>query len=59
MRTSGGMTHILDRLERQDLIERLADPDDRRGVLVGLTRKGHRVFAAAAKAHLANERGML
>lgn len=40
MRTSGGMTHLVDRLEREGLVERVANPDDRRGLLVGLTRKG-------------------
>ena len=37
MRTSGGMTHLVDRLEQAGLVERVADPDDRRGLLVGLT----------------------
>ncbi len=30
MRTSGGMTHLVDRLEQEGLVERIADPDDRR-----------------------------
>src|SRR5881628_2030849 len=29
MRTSGGMTHLFDRLEQEGLVERIADPDDR------------------------------
>jgi DNA-binding MarR family transcriptional regulator len=36
------MTNRLDRLEQQGLIRRLPDPDDRRGVLVELTKAGHR-----------------
>jgi DNA-binding MarR family transcriptional regulator len=50
MRTSGGMTHLVDRLERDGLVERVADPDDRRGLLVGLTRKGEPSSAASAPA---------
>lgn len=40
MLSSGGMTKRLDRLEKLGLIERRPDPDDRRGVLVGLTAGG-------------------
>lgn len=59
MRTSGAMTHIVDRLERDGLVERVADPDDRRGVLVGLTRRGRALVERAAPTHLATERRML
>ena len=38
--TSGAMTNRLDRLEAEELIRRLPDPDDRRGVIVELTPKG-------------------
>jgi DNA-binding MarR family transcriptional regulator len=40
LRSSGGMTQILDRLEAEGLIARAADPSDRRKVLVGLTTGG-------------------
>jgi DNA-binding MarR family transcriptional regulator len=40
LRSSGGMTQILDRLERAGLVARAPDPDDRRKVLVGLTPTG-------------------
>jgi DNA-binding MarR family transcriptional regulator len=59
MRTSGGMTHLVDRLERDGLVERIADPDDRRGMLVGLTRKGRALVARVGPSHLDTERRML
>ena len=40
MLSSGGTTKRLDRLETRNLIERLPDPNDRRGVLIGLTHEG-------------------
>ena len=59
MRTSGGMTHLLDRLEAAGLVERVADPDDRRGLLVGLTRQGRALVARVGPSHLETERRML
>ena len=35
--TSGTMTSVLDTLERKGYVQRLADPDDRRRVLVEVT----------------------
>ncbi|QVL31742.1 MarR family transcriptional regulator [Telmatocola sphagniphila] len=49
MLSSGGMTNRLDRLEKAELIQRYADPDDRRGVMVGLTAKGKKLIDAATK----------
>lgn len=40
LRSSGGMTQILDRLERAGLVVRAPDPDDRRKVMVALTPQG-------------------
>jgi DNA-binding MarR family transcriptional regulator len=37
-------TRLIDRLERAGLVERLPNPDDRRGVLVRATSEGGRVF---------------
>jgi DNA-binding MarR family transcriptional regulator len=59
MRTSGGMTHLVDRLEREGLVERVADPDDRRGLLVGLTRKGRALVRRVAPSHLETEQRLL
>jgi DNA-binding MarR family transcriptional regulator len=59
MRTSGGMTHLVDRLEREGLVERVADPDDRRGLLVGLTRKGRALVRRVGPSHLETERRLL
>jgi DNA-binding MarR family transcriptional regulator len=59
MRTSGGMTHLVDRLEREGLVERVADPDDRRGLLVGLTRKGRALVRRVGPSHLETEQSLL
>jgi DNA-binding MarR family transcriptional regulator len=58
VRSSGGMTQILDRLERGGLIARTPDPADRRKVLVALTDDGMRT-ADAANARYAAERERL
>ncbi len=55
LRSSGGMTQILDRLETARLVERGADPSDRRKVLVGLTPDGLRA-AEQANASYRRER---
>jgi DNA-binding MarR family transcriptional regulator len=59
MRTSGGMTHLVDRLEREGLVERVADPDDRRGLLVELTRRGRALVRRVGPSHLETERRLL
>lgn len=45
--SSGAMTNRLDRLETAGLVRRVADPRDRRGVLVELTDEGKRQINAA------------
>lgn len=40
MLSSGAMTNRIDRLEKEGLVARLRDPDDRRSVSVQLTPKG-------------------
>ena len=57
--SSGGMTKRLDRLVEAALVERRADPADRRGVLVRLTSRGTAVVDTALEAHVANEERLL
>ena len=53
--SSGAMTNRLDRMEEAGLVKRVADPDDRRGVLVELTKEGHRLWEDGLCAQSANE----
>ncbi|EFL00485.1 MULTISPECIES: MarR family transcriptional regulator [unclassified Streptomyces] len=57
--TSGTMTNRIDRLTKKNLVERLPDPSDRRGVLVRLTPSGREVADAALAGLLAQERSLL
>jgi DNA-binding MarR family transcriptional regulator len=59
MLSSGGMTKRLDRLEDAGLVERRADPSDRRGTMVGLTKKGQGLVDAALLTHVGNEERLL
>lgn len=59
MLSSGGITKRLDRLVDAGLVERRADPDDRRSTLVRLTRKGRRTIDRALEDHIANEERLL
>jgi DNA-binding MarR family transcriptional regulator len=59
MVTSGAVTKRVDRLERVGLVAREPDPDDRRGVLVGLTAGGLELIDRAAEEHVANEHNLL
>src|SRR6476469_3260022 len=48
--SSAGVTSRIDRLERRGFVRRLADPIDRRGVIIELTGEGLKVVAAAVAA---------
>ena len=51
VRTTGGMTKIVDRLERRGLVHRVPDQADRRGVLVALTGDGRELGSKASDAY--------
>jgi len=55
MRTSGAITHRIDRLVAKELVTREVDPENRRVVLITLTRKGSRLVDEAVVDHLENE----
>jgi DNA-binding MarR family transcriptional regulator len=57
--TSGTMTNRIDRLEARELVARLPDPSDRRGVLVRLTDQGRATVDDALAALLERERELL
>lgn len=59
MLSSGGTTKRLDRLAEAGLVERRPDPNDRRGTIVRLTRRGKTVIDRAVDAHLQNEERLL
>lgn len=59
MVTSGTMTNRIDRLTERGLVDRSPDPNDRRGVLVGLTTAGKRAVDGAFETLLASERELL
>jgi DNA-binding MarR family transcriptional regulator len=58
LRSSGGVTQIVDRLERAGLVARAPDSDDRRKVVVELTAAGKQI-ADEANATYASERERL
>lgn len=57
--TSGTMTNRVDRLVARAFVERLPDPQDRRGVLVRLTPRGLRAVDGALATLLGRERDLL
>ena len=59
LRTSGGTSNLLARLESIGWIRRLADPRDGRGVIVELTEEGRALADRAMKDHAAMERTLV
>lgn len=59
MVSSGTMTHRIDRLEQAELVKRIPDVSDRRGILIELTDKGLNVIEKAVEAHVINEHRVL
>ncbi len=57
--TSGTMTNRVDRLAKRGLVERMPDPDDRRGVQVKLSTAGRKAVDGALDALLAHEQKLL
>ena len=55
MLSSGAMTNRLDQLEKAELIRRVRDPNDRRGVHVELTDKGRKTIDHAVTEQAAKE----
>lgn len=51
MVTGGNVTGLTDELEKEGLVERVTDPDDRRSSRVALTRKGLKLFERIAAVH--------
>jgi DNA-binding MarR family transcriptional regulator len=51
MVTGGNITGLANQLERDGLLVRERSPNDRRNVLLKLTRKGRKRFAAMAREH--------
>jgi DNA-binding MarR family transcriptional regulator len=51
MVTGGNVTGLTDELEKEGLVERFAEPEDRRSCRVALTRKGRRLFEKIAAVH--------
>jgi DNA-binding MarR family transcriptional regulator len=59
MLSSAGVTSRIDRLERRGYVRRLADPNDRRGVIIELTEEGLALVDAAVAANSASDRQLL
>lgn len=51
MVTGGNVTGLADELEKEQLVERVAEPHDRRVSRVSLTRKGRKLFERIAAMH--------
>lgn len=59
MLSTSAMTNRLDRLEKRDLIKRIVDPNDRRGLKIALTDAGFDLADELLVSHVAREQAML
>lgn len=59
MVTSGTMTNRIDQLEKAGLVQRLDNPEDRRGVIIALTPEGLKRVDAAVTDHVANQQRLI
>ncbi|MFC9893127.1 MarR family winged helix-turn-helix transcriptional regulator [Nocardia sp. NPDC127579] len=59
MRTSGAITNRVDRLTARGLVQRAADPNDRRCIRVQLTDEGRALVDKLLPLHMDNERRLL
>ncbi len=59
MVTSGTMTNRIDQLEKDDLVIRVRNPDDKRSVLVQLTGKGQKIIDAAVTDHVETQKKLV
>ncbi|KLN60428.1 MarR family transcriptional regulator [Kiloniella spongiae] len=59
MLSTSAMTNRLDRLEKRGLVERMMDPNDRRGQMVALTSEGFDLANEVVVTHVAREEKML
>ena len=57
--SSGAMTNRIDRVEHLGLVRRIADPNDRRGVVVQLTTNGRTLADRAIERHFAELKDLL
>ena len=57
--TPSGVSHLVTRLEREELVSRVVDPDDRRSFFAALTRAGHRRLRESRSTHNEVVRGYL
>ena len=59
MVTSGGLTNRIDRLEAAGLIERVPNPEDRRGIRLQLTDAGRQLVDEVTTAYVENQNKVL
>jgi DNA-binding MarR family transcriptional regulator len=59
MLSTSAMTNRLDRLEKRGLIERISDPNDRRGLKIILTEDGFDLIDDLVVSHVETENKLL